>query len=179
MANVKKTTTLICLLLVAGCAGVDVPSNTADINRESYTIEQNNIGEFVFCLNDDCQAYERKTLADIPAYVPPASVSVERQPNRADVRVFFNLGSSRLGAEAIKTLRELLPKLKNTDTIYLRGWADSRGGRNTAINRKLSRQRAQVIKRWLLKHGIRARITTQSQPACCNQDNTRVVVITW
>lgn len=144
-------------------------SETIYAERAEYTVEQNEIGEFVFCLNDDCRSYERKVLAEMPIYTLPVR----------SVRVFFKLGSSRLGAEAARTLRDVLPNLKNTDTVYLRGWADSIGGRNTAINRKLSRQRADTIKKWLIRQGVRSKILTHSQPACCNQDNTRAVVITW
>lgn len=100
----------------------------------TYTVEQNQLGEFVFCRNEECSGFERKVLAEQPVYA-----QTQTNLQKDEIRVFFNLGSSHLGAEGVRTLKRVLPKLKNTQTVYLRGWADSIGGRNTAINRRLAK----------------------------------------
>lgn len=145
-----------------------------ELSQETYTVEQNQLGEFVFCRNEECSGFERKVLEEQPVYA-----QTQTNFQQDEIRVFFNLGSSHLGAEGVRTLKRVLPKLKNTQTVYLRGWADSIGGRNTAINRRLAKQRAAVIGKWLRKHNVSAKIRTASSPACCNSDDTRTVVITW
>lgn len=175
MANVKKTTTLMGVLLLTGCStGLIMSSAVVYPTAAEYTLEQNEIGEFVFCLHQDCREYERKELAQTSSYLPPIEIAEKKSIN-----IFFNLGSSRLSNGAMNTLREMLPKLRNMEVIHLRGWADSIGGRNTAINRRLSRERANAIKKWLIRHGVKGKILIDSKPACCNQNDTRTVVITW
>lgn len=140
----------------------------------TYTVEQNQLGEFVFCRNEECSGFERKVLAEQPVYA-----QTQTNLQKDEIRVFFNLGRTRLSVLTPSAPRCELPKLKNTQTVYLRGWADSIGGRNTAINRRLAKQRAAVIGKWLRKHNVSAKIRTASSPACCNSDDTRTVVITW
>ena len=34
----------------------------------TYTVEQNQLGEFVFCRNEECSGFERKVLAEQQVY---------------------------------------------------------------------------------------------------------------
>ena len=143
-----------------------------------YVVEQNEIGEYVFCRSDECPKITQKELDDGAGYMPPPSHMP--QPRYTNTyRVFFSLGSSRIGREAKTTINHALPTLKSAGTIYLRGWADSIGGKITPINKKLAIQRAQAIRMYLKTHGIKAKINTESAPPCCNKEDTRSVVITW
>lgn len=170
---------LMLLLPLAACvSNVSSGSQNTVAERMAYTIEQNAMGEFVFCLNLDCPAISPKVLAESygPANVPAY------QANAAGYNtfnVFFNLGSSRLGAKAVQKLEVMLPKLREADIIYLRGWADSIGGKNSRINRKLAHDRAKKIQNWLKSKNVRGQIKIASVPACCNQQNTRSVHISW
>lgn len=126
-------------MILTACAAPK--QEVAELPQDAtYTVEQNKLGEFVFCRNEECSGFERKVLAEQPVYA-----QTQTNLQKEEIRVFFNLDSSHLGAEGVKTLKRVLPKLKNTQTVYLRGWADSIGGRNTAINRRLAKQRAAVI----------------------------------
>ncbi|EMT0236320.1 OmpA family protein [Neisseria gonorrhoeae] len=173
METIKNTLFVASAMILTACAAPK--QEVAGLPQDAtYTVEQNQLGEFVFCRNEECSGFERKVLAEQPVYA-----QTQTNLQKDEIRVFFNLGSLHLGAEGVRTLKRVLPKLKNTQTVYLRGWADSIGGRNTAINRRLAKQRAAVIGKWLRKHNVSAKIRTASSPACCNSDDTRTVVITW
>lgn len=177
MGTIKKSAVLAASLFgLSACAVFPQTENMpVDGNHlTEYTVKQNDIGEYVFCKNNDCPVWERKELAETPF-----SDGLPELRDEQSVRVFFNLGSAKLGAGARETLQNVLPKLQNTNVIYLRGWADSIGGKNTKINRRLAKQRAEAIRTWLRQNGVTVHISTASNPACCNRDDTRTVVITW
>lgn len=177
---VKAKTILItaAAALLSACATQQAAQNQL-AGRMDYTIEQNEIGDFVFCRSGDCPAVSKKVLAEVGSLYAPVSLPQAAQGQGEPVTVFFSLGSSRLGVESRNGLSAVLPKLKNIEVIYLRGWADSIGGKQTAINRKLARQRAAAVAKWLRRHGVKAKIFARAAPPCCNSTDTRSVVIRW
>jgi len=112
-------------------------------------------------------------------YDPPKVFTLEN--------VFFDTGKSTLRPESFKTLNDLaeVMKLKPTMVIEIAGHTDNVG--TPESNLKLSFNRANSVKNYLVNHGIAAvRITTQgygdTQPVASNdsddgrQKNRRTVV---
>lgn len=172
--------------------------------RLDYAIEQNGVGEFVFCKVGECLQPTPKVLAETVTTTPIADIPMPTQnlpvayfPNdweklrnkqqnkpkksiSGSLKISFSLGSSRLGAGAVKNLQGSLPKLIKAETIHIRGWADSSGGKASAINKHLAQERAKKIRTWLVERKVPAsKIKIQSNPACCNRDNTRQAVVSW
>lgn len=165
------------LLALAGCMSRTPPASAEPVAAPlEVSIEQNGLGEYVFCLGD-CPAWTQKTLSHTPR--PPA-VPKMALPKSDTIQVYFALASSKLSNSSKQQLSAHLPTLKQAKRIYLRGWADSIGGKDTRINRRLARERAGQIKQWLSRNGVTAaKISSTVDPACCNRDDTRAVVINW
>lgn len=174
MDTTSKVVLMTSVLFLAGCT---LPQQYDYVKQKNpFEVQQNDIGEFVFC-NDQCPSITEKRLAVVqPRTATPKIVATA---NKSLVNVFFKLGSSQLTASGKKTLDKLLPNLKSTETIYLRGWADSTGGKNTKINKKLAKKRADIVEKYLIARGVTSVIQKTSEPPCCNNSNTRVVVVTY
>ena len=76
--------------------------------------------------------------------------------------VFFNIGEAKLTDYALATLNGYIDSLKAGDNaITVTGYADKETG-NAAINERLSEERAEAVKSYMVEHGIAAeRITTK------------------
>lgn len=175
------------------------------IRRLDYSIEQNALGEFVFCKTGECLqttpkiideptvqaqpnlpvAYFPSSLEDMKpqaAAFSAANTRVKKQKKilSGSLKVSFPLGSSRLGAVAVKNLKGSLPKLIQAETIHIRGWADSQGGKRTAINNRLAQERAKKIRLWLVERKVPPhRIKLSTKPACCNRNDSRTALVSW
>ncbi len=112
-------------------------------------------------------------------YDPPKTYTLEN--------VFFDTGKSSLRPESYKALNDLVEvlKLKPTMVIEIAGHTDSVG--SSESNLKLSFNRANAVRTYLVSHGIAAeRVTAQgygdTQPVATNdteegrQQNRRTVV---
>ena len=68
--------------------------------------------------------------------------------------VFFNIGEAKLTDYALATLNGYIDSLKGTTSeITITGYADKETG-NAAINKRLSEERAEAVKLYLVEHGI-------------------------
>ncbi|MBR5206320.1 MAG: OmpA family protein [Alistipes sp.] len=76
--------------------------------------------------------------------------------------VFFNIGEAKLTDYAQATLNGYIATLKDgSANLTVTGYADKETG-NAAINERLSEERAEAVKVYMVKHGIAAeRITTK------------------
>ena len=76
--------------------------------------------------------------------------------------VFFNIGEAKLTDYAQATLNGYIDSLKAADTpITVTGYADKETG-NAEINERLSMERAEAVKEYMVQHGVAAeRITTK------------------
>lgn len=156
-----------------------LPSISQEILASTYQVEQNALGEFVFC-SEDCPVMTEKVRVEPTGYVAaPYHLPDTVNHRPVTVTVYFALNRSRLNHRAQQILKQNLPALRSAPTIYLRGWADSIGGKHTSINRKLARQRALAVKAWLRQHRIKATIKIATSPACCSQKDSRAVVLRW
>ena len=70
--------------------------------------------------------------------------------------IYFNFNSIAINPDEESKLNEILHILKeNPDMkVTVTGWCDTRG--SVAVNRRISRQRAETLKVWLVKKGIAA-----------------------
>ena len=71
--------------------------------------------------------------------------------------IYFDFNSIAINLDEESKLNEILHILKeNPDMkVTVTGWCDTRG--SVAVNRRISRQRAETLKAWLVKKGIAAR----------------------
>ncbi len=75
--------------------------------------------------------------------------------------VYFPFNSHRIVASQTDSMKQILQVMKTNRDIKVKitGWCDSRGSK--AVNEKISRQRANAVKQWLVNNGItRDRIST-------------------
>lgn len=71
--------------------------------------------------------------------------------------IYFSFNRITIRPSEVPKLKSILHILKeNPDMkVMVTGWCDTRG--SVAVNRRISRQRAQALKTWLVKRGIAAR----------------------
>ena len=71
--------------------------------------------------------------------------------------IYFGFNRITIRPSEVSKLKSILHILKeNPDMkVMVTGWCDTRG--SVAVNRRISRQRAQALKNWLVKRGIAAR----------------------
>lgn len=135
--------------------------------------------EAVYRLCADCPAPTRKVLAPVAspirlAEAPKAKSAPPPQPReeRMTRAVHFSLASSKLTAEARRTLDALRPLLLEAKSISLNGHTDRIGA--PAFNRKLAGRRAETVKRALLDLGVPRERIVRVEAACCVEDPPRV-----
>ena len=85
---------------------------------------------------------------------------VAEQPKVTLPVIYFDFNSTAINPKEESKLNDILQMLKeNPDMkVAVTGWCDTKG--SVAVNKRISRQRAEAVKTWLVKHGIEAnRIT--------------------
>lgn len=78
--------------------------------------------------------------------------------------VYFAFNRTNIMASEEAKMHTICQMLKEHPDVYIivTGWCDNKGSR--AVNNRMSLQRAQVVKSWLVRHGITAeRIQTQGK----------------
>lgn len=70
--------------------------------------------------------------------------------------IYFSFNSITIRPSEVSKLKSILHILKENPEmkVMVTGWCDTRG--SVAVNRRISRQRAQALKTWLVKRGIAA-----------------------
>ncbi len=71
--------------------------------------------------------------------------------------IYFSFNRITIRPSEVSKLKSILHMLKENPEmkVTVTGWCDTRG--SVAVNRRISRQRAQALKTWLVKRGIAAR----------------------
>lgn len=86
--------------------------------------------------------------------------------------IYFAFNSTRIAQNEVPKLRQMLAVMQeHADvSVHIDGWCDTRGSK--AVNNRISAQRAQAVKAWLVRHGIApARITTKGCGSDYNQSD--------
>ena len=93
--------------------------------------------------------------------VDKAETKVVEQDIKEPVKVtfpviYFSFNRITIRPSEVSKLKSILHILKENPEmkVTVTGWCDTRG--SVAVNRRISRQRAQVLKNWLVKRGIAA-----------------------
>lgn len=93
--------------------------------------------------------------------VDKAETKVVEQDIKEPVKVtfpviYFSFNRITIHPSEVSKLKSILHILKENPemTVTVTGWCDTRG--SVAVNRRISRQRAQALKTWLVKRGIAA-----------------------
>lgn len=93
--------------------------------------------------------------------VDKAETKVVEQDIKEPVKVtfpviYFSFNRITIRPSEVSKLKSILHILKENPEmkVMVTGWCDTRG--SVAVNRRISRQRAQVLKTWLVKRGIAA-----------------------
>jgi hypothetical protein len=121
--------------------------------------------QFMAC-DTDCPQRTPKTLWVPPpriAFVPTPAPAPEPAKYVADVR--FAFGKSILGPEGRRVMATLLKQARNATRIVITGYTDSIGSQSA--NDHLARKRAETIKTFLVKGGIKAEIIEIAKGKCC------------
>ena len=94
--------------------------------------------------------------------VDKAETKVVEQDIKEPVKVtfpviYFSFNRITIRPSEVSKLKSILHILKENPEmkVMVTGWCDTRG--SVAVNRRISRQRAQALKTWLVKRGIAAR----------------------
>lgn len=96
---------------------------------------------------------------------------VVEQPKATFPVVYFAFNSIGIKQSELSKLNGILRTLKENPNmkVTVTGWCDTKG--SVAVNKRISRQRAEVVKTWLVKNGIEAnRITAIGNGSDDTQD---------
>ena len=96
---------------------------------------------------------------------------VVEQPKAAFPVVYFAFNSIGIKQSELSKLNAILRTLKENPEmkVTVTGWCDTKG--SVAVNKRISRQRAEAVKTWLVKNGIEAsRITAIGNGSDDTQD---------
>jgi OOP family OmpA-OmpF porin len=139
--------------------------------------------QFLTCPESECPSPTRKTLAvvDIPARVQKAPDSVKAVdavpkviPTTETVEkhtVHFLFGKAVPTPQGLKTILDLPAVAKAATRIELDGRTDDIGSK--AVNDRLARQRAEHVRDWLLREGVKAPIVLSAEGVCCFADSDK------
>ena len=97
--------------------------------------------------------------------------AVAEQPKVTLPVIYFDFNSTAINPKEESKLNDILQMLKeNPDMkVAVTGWCDTKG--SVAVNKRISRQRAEAVKAWLVKNGIEeSRITATGNGSDDSQD---------
>ncbi len=122
---------------------------------ETSTIPQPEVQQQLATPEENTQQQETTAKAD-KAETKVAEQDITETPEVKFPVIYFDFNSISINPDEQSKLNEILHILKeNPDMkVTVTGWCDTRG--SVAVNRRISRQRAETLKAWLVKKGIAA-----------------------
>ena len=122
---------------------------------ETSTIPQPEVQQLLTTPEENTQQQETADKAD-KTENKVAEQDIAESPEVKFPVIYFDFNSIAINTDEQSKLNEILHILKeNPDMkVTVTGWCDTRG--SVAVNRRISRQRAQALKNWLVKRGIAA-----------------------
>ena len=123
---------------------------------ETSTIPQPEVQQQLTTPEENTQQQESAAKAD-KAETKVAEQDIAETSEVKFPVIYFDFNSIAIKPDEESKLNEILHILKeNPDMkVTVTGWCDIRG--SVAVNRRISRQRAETLKAWLVKNGIAAR----------------------
>lgn len=167
------------VMVMSGCANAPELVNHDPVRHAVGWINR----QFLACPESECPSPTRKTLAvvDLPARaqksadslkaveaapkVPPPQEAVEKRT------VHFQFGKAVPTSQGLKAILDLSVVAKAATRIELDGRTDDIGSK--AVNDRLARKRAEHVRDWLLREGVKAPIALTAEGACCFADNDK------
>lgn len=122
---------------------------------ETSTIPQPEVQQQLTTPEENTQQQESAAKAD-KAETKVAEQDIAETSEVKFPVIYFNFNSIAINPDEESKLNEILHILKeNPDMkVTVTGWCDTRG--SVAVNKRISRQRAEALKAWLVKKGIAA-----------------------
>lgn len=177
MANLTRALIIvISFFTLAGCAAIFEVQPTEAVR---HGIGWRN-HQFETCAGTNCPQPTRKTLTlvelprkpltiPLPVPVEPASSSKEVASEEIVAQTIrFTFGQHLPADSELKSLRDLMPQARKAIRIEVLGRTDDIGSK--PYNDRLARQRAEGVRDWLIRHGIRAPIEVRAEGRCCYLD---------
>ena len=122
---------------------------------ETSTIPQPEVQQQLTTPEENTQQQETAAKAD-KAETKVAEQDIAETSEVKFPVIYFDFNSIAINPDEESKLNEILHIFKeNPDMkVTVTGWCDTRG--SVAVNRRISRQRAEALKAWLVKKGIAA-----------------------
>jgi OOP family OmpA-OmpF porin len=167
------------VILVSGCANAPELANHDPVRHAIGWINR----QFLACPETECPSPTRKTLAVVDILVRPQKTLDSVKAVDADPKVtppqetvekrvvHFQFGKAVPTPQGLKTILDLPIVAKAATTIELDGRTDDIGPK--VVNNRLARQRAEHVRDWLLREGVRAPIVVSAEGACCFADSDK------
>ncbi len=141
--------------------------------------------QFSACTDPHCPRPTQKTLAFVE--LPKAAVPVATLPPKPPVDpvpapqteterfvehvIHFDFGKSQPAAIGVRQMNAVLSQARTAIRIEVTGRTDDIGTK--AFNDLLAGQRADTVREWLVRRGVRAPIEVRAEGMCCYLDASR------
>lgn len=167
------------VMVISGCANAPELANHDPVRHAIGWINR----QFLACPETECPSPTRKTLAvvDIPVRpqkspdsvkeVGPAPKVTPPQDAVEKRTVHFQFGKAVPTPQGLKTILDLPPIARAATRIELDGRTDDIGPK--AVNDRLARQRAEHVRDWLIREGVKVPIVLSAEGACCFADSDK------
>jgi OOP family OmpA-OmpF porin len=167
------------VMLMSGCANAPELVNHDLVHHAIGWISR----QFLACPESGCPTPTRKTLAvvDLPVRVQKTSDPVKAvdvlhkvTPSQETVEqrtVHFQFGKALPTPPGLKTILDLPAIAKVATRVELDGRTDDIGSKS--FNDRLARQRAEHVRDWLLREGVKAPIAISAEGMCCFADSDK------
>ncbi|MBU6339746.1 MAG: OmpA family protein [Rickettsiales bacterium] len=166
----KKFIYLFLVLTIASCSAVKKNSSVANSKEETKAV------------------IKKESEEQNPKMYSVSEDEIKKSGTKPYV-VYFDTDSAKLTSKSVETLTDkVLPDAidKNAKKVVIEAHCDERGSK--AYNKKLSNRRANAVKDYLVKNGVKVKIKTvgygESKPVALGHDedswsqNRRAITIT-
>ena len=165
------------LVLISGCASTPEVNSSEPVRQAIGWIHR----QYLTCPESECPQPTRKTLAVVslpksptrpPEVAKPIEAAAKELPQQERIEritVYFQFGKSLPTPQGLKAILHLPLVAKSVQRIELDGRTDDIGSKT--FNDRLARQRAEHVRDWLLREGVKAPIALSAEGACCFADN--------
>lgn len=165
----RKYTKLLLSLVIT--TNIIACSSSMQPAHNVATYYSNSLGDYAYCNDESCPQASKFTLDQDeeykPIYLEPPVVIQDRKIT--SVAVHYDFSKYSLSNKDKLKIKQAIEKYKSQLVkVAIVGFTDSIEGKNKTFNSKLSRQRAEVVRAYLTKLGVKAAdISIEGRPLCC------------